>query len=232
MSKRARSMRAVRNGANRVRRLNRKLGAAYGMPTHPRARSGLDQLIATVLSQNTNDNNSLEGFRRLKRRFRSWKRAAEAPAADIADAIRVAGLANVKSVRIKDILRKVKADHGRYTLEPLSKMPMQNARDYLKSFEGVGRKTIACVLLFSFNMPVFPVDTHILRVSQRLGLIPEKATADQAHEILQAVVPADLVYPFHLLVIQHGRVACHARKPQCARCVIASDCPSRGLVAK
>ena len=185
----------------------------------------------TVLSQNTNDNNSLEGFRRLKRRFPSWTRAAQASAREIADAIRVAGLANVKSVRIKEILRKVKADHGRYTLEPVGKMPVQEARGYLKSLRGVGEKTIACVLLFSFHMPVFPVDTHILRVSKRLELIPENATADQAHEMLQALVPQDLVYPFHLVVIQHGRRTCHARKPACDRCAIAPDCPSRGFIS-
>ena len=226
MSNEKKSTRARRDIVSRIRRLNRRLAEAYGTPSQRRRHRGLDQLIATVLSQNTNDNNSIEGFRRLKRRFRSWKRAAEAPACEIAEAIRVSGLANVKSVRIKEILQRVKADHGRYTLEPVGRMPLQEARDYLRSFKGVGEKTVACVLLFSFDMPVFPVDTHILRVSKRLGLIPQKATADQAHEILQALVPADLVYAFHLLLIRHGRNVCHARKPECGRCVIAADCHS------
>jgi len=237
--RRSSCQRAARAARDRVRRLHRLLAKEYGdraWPERPpsNGRSGtagrppraLDQLIATVLSQNTNDRNSGEGFRRLKRRFRSWKKVAEAPVADVAEAIHVSGLANIKARRIQHILRKVKADNGRYTLQSLGKLSAGEAKEYLNSFKGVGPKTVACVLLFSFDMPVFPVDTHILRVSKRLGLVPPRTTAEQAHEEWQRMIPEELVYPLHLLIIEHGRLTCHARGPECPRCVIRQDCPS------
>ena len=207
--------------------LHERLAAAYPEPRHTSFGSGLDQLIATVLSQHTNDDNSEEAFRRLKRRFPKWAQVSAASETDIADTIRVAGLANVKSVRIKEILARVLADQGRYSLASLSRKSLEEGRKYLLSLPGVGDKTACCVLLFAYNKPAFPVDTHILRVTRRLGLLPPKATADDAHARLAQAVPPRLCHPLHLLIIRHGRDTCHARNPACARCVLRERCPSR-----
>ena len=212
----------------RIRWIHQRLGKAYGEPAVHTRRTGLDQLICTLLSQNTNDTNSLEAFRRLKKRFPRWTQVADAAEADIAATIRIAGLSNQKAKRMKEILARVKADYGdRYTLAPLAKKTPDEAREYLLALPGIGAKTAACTLLFSFGMPVFPVDTHIHRVSIRLGLLGEKVTADQAHDLLGEAVPPELYHDFHLLLIQHGRRTCHARKPECGPCVLKAKCPSR-----
>jgi len=182
-------------------------------------------LVRTILSQNTNDRNSGAGFRRLKRAFPDWAAAARAGPRAMASAIRVSGLANVKSERIARILRRVRADAGCYSLEFLGREEPERAVAYLLSLPGVGPKTAACVMLFSFGKPVFPVDTHILRISRRLGLVDGRAGAVRAQETLQAVVPPDLVYPLHLMLIRHGRETCHARNPECPRCVLLMICP-------
>ena len=210
--------------AKRIHCIFRKLSAAYPEPRAAGFGSGLDELIATVLSQHTNDSNSHEAFRRLKKSCPRWEQVAAASEAEIASCIRVAGLANVKSPRIKQILARVLADQGRYSLAALSRKPLEQAREYLLSLPGVGAKTAACVLLFAYGMPAFPVDTHILRVSKRLGLISPRTTADQAHEALGDAVPDELCHPLHLLMIQHGRRTCHARKPECPTCVLRSQC--------
>ncbi|HRU06115.1 MAG TPA: endonuclease III, partial [Candidatus Brocadiia bacterium] len=196
-------------------------------PSHDHFGLPLDQLIATVLSQHTNDANSGRAFRELKRRFPRWELAAAAQPADIKDAIRTAGLAGAKSRSILRILAQVKADWGRYSLAKLKTQPPKDARQYLLSLPGVGPKTAACTLLFSFGMPVFPVDTHILRVTKRLGLLPPGATAEQAHDLLGQAAPHELCYPLHILIIWHGRRVCRARKPECGRCVLSDRCPSK-----
>jgi len=201
------------------------LRAAYGEPRWKRERSALDCLILTVLSQNTNDRNSFEGFRRLRARFRTWPAVENAPWEDVAAAIQVSGLHQVKAKRIQDILRRVRTERGRHSLEFLRAWDVKAAHDYLMAIPGVGRKTAACVLLFTFGMPVLPVDTHIHRVSRRLGLVDARATAEQAHDALQALTPDAWVYPLHLLLIQHGRTVCHARAPRCPACVLLSLCP-------
>jgi len=183
----------------------KRLCAKYGRPKWKRTGPAMDELIRTILSQNTNDRNSGEGFRRLKAAFPDWAAVEKAHWRTIAAAIRVSGLANVKSRRIRDILRRIREERGDYSLEFLKRRPPEEAREYLADIPGVGPKTAACVLVFSFGMPVFPVDTHIHRVSQRLGLIPEKTGAARAHDLLQALVPDDWVYPFHMLLIRHGR---------------------------
>jgi endonuclease-3 len=202
-----------------------RLGALYGNPKWERSGPALDQLILTVLSQNTNDRNSTEGFRRLKAAFRNWEAVEKAPARQVAAAIRVSGLSNTKSVRIQEMLRRLRKERGAYSLEFLKKAEAQSAQEYLLSIPGVGPKTAACVLLFSFGKPVFPVDTHIHRVTQRLGILGPKVNAVEAHRQLQALVPAEIVYPLHLLLIRHGRETCHARNPACAHCVLLSMCP-------
>jgi endonuclease-3 len=205
----------------------RRLAAAYGAVKPHRTRNGLDQLICTLLSQNTTDVNSLEAFRRLKRRFPTWRAVAAARSPQIAHAIRIAGLSNQKSLRIKEILARLRRDFGRLTLAPLGRMATDRARHYLLSLPGVGAKTAACTLLFSFGRPVFPVDTHIHRVSLRLGLVPSRASAEEAHEILDAATPAELCHDLHLLLIRHGRQTCHPRRPACGVCALRGRCPSR-----
>lgn len=208
----------------RIRVLNHRLEKAYGPQRWSGKDSPLDELIATILSQNTNDRNSGEGFRRLKERFPTWDDVLEAPLTRIASAIRVSGLANIKSRRIKDILRQIKQEQGELSLDFLHDLSVNEARRYLARFKGVGEKTIACVLLFACGKPVFPVDTHVLRTAKRLWLIPGQITADRAHEVLQEVVPEDLMYSFHVLLIFHGRRTCHARNPECERCAIEQFC--------
>ncbi|NOZ22843.1 MAG: endonuclease III [Planctomycetes bacterium] len=208
----------------RIRRLNALLERAYGRAEPCAPYPPLDSLIGTILSQNTNAANSREGYCRLKKRFPRWEQAAAAPVSAIASAIRVSGLSNTKAPRIKAILRHVHAERGRYSLAFLRKMPPVEAAAYLCRLPGVGPKTAACVLLFSCGMPVFPVDTHVLRISKRLGLIHRRKSAEEAHKILGGVVPEDLVYSFHVLLIHHGRVMCRAGRPACERCVLRRSC--------
>ncbi len=208
-----------------LRKAFERLGALYGIPKWERSGPALDELILTVLSQNTNDRNSSEGFRRLKAAFPNWEAVEKAPARRVAAAIRVSGLSNTKSVRIQEMLRRLRKERGAYSLEFLKKAEASAAQEYLLSIPGVGPKTAACVLLFSFGKPVFPVDTHIHRVTQRLGILGPKVNAVEAHRQLQAIVPAAIVYPLHLLLIRHGRETCHARNPDCAHCVLLSLCP-------
>jgi endonuclease-3 len=217
-------MKSIHSAKRCIRALNGRLRKAYGPQKWSGKDSPLDELIATILSQNTNDRNSSEAYRRLKERFPRWEDALAAPVRSIAAAIRVSGLANIKSRRIKQILRQIHRERGELSLDFLHDTPMEEARQYLERFKGVGQKTIACVLLFACGKPVFPVDTHVLRVSKRLWLVPGNATAEKAHVLLQEVVPDDLMYSFHVLLILHGRRTCHARNPECGRCVIQRFC--------
>jgi endonuclease-3 len=209
-----------------LRSVFERLGALYGIPKWERSGPALDELIRTVLSQNTNDRNSGEGFRRLKAAFPNWAAVEKAPARRVAAAIRVSGLSNIKSARIREILRRIRKERGGHSLEFLKNTLAAPAQEYLLSIPGVGPKTAACVLLFSFGKPVFPVDTHIHRVTQRLGILGPKVNAVEAHRQLQARVPAQIVYPLHLLLIRHGRETCRARNPDCAPCVLRSLCPT------
>lgn len=217
----------------RVRRIVQVLEGAYGKRPWRSSGPGLDGLVRTILSQNTNDGNSGAAFRSLREAFADWDAVRRAPAARIAQAIRIAGLSNIKGPRIKRILQEIHADRGEVSLEFLRDRPPAEARAYLRRFKGVGPKTAACVLMFNFAMPVLPVDTHVHRVSQRLGLIGPRVSAEQAHERLEAIVPAEKVYAFHVLLIQHGREVCHRRSPQCGRCVLRRLCAFRqGMVPR
>ncbi len=222
-------MTAALSPRRRLRKIFRLLESAYGNRKWSRHSSATDQLIMTILSQNTSDQNSRRAFRSLKENFGSWGEVADARASSVARVIRSGGLSKIKAPRIIHTLRSIRKERGNCSLQFLRKLPHEEGRRYLESFQGVGPKTAACVLLFSFNMPVFPVDTHILRVTKRLGLIDAKVTADMAHKILQKTVPAELHYPFHLLLIEHGRRTCKARRPRCRACVLRNDCPSSYL---
>lgn len=196
---------------------------------HARRREALDSLIATVLSQNTSDINSGRAFAALKARFPDWEQVLTARPRQIAAAIRSGGLADIKSVRIKRILQQIEQDQGRLDLSVLGRLPVEEARDYLVSLPGIGKKTAAVVLLFALGKPIFPVDTHVLRVSKRLGLIPPKTTMDRAHDIFDAMLKPDQMLPLHLGLIRHGREVCLAARPRCHLCVLSELCPRVGV---
>jgi endonuclease-3 len=203
-----------------MRRLNR----AYGKPKPLRKTPPVDELIRTILSQNTNDRNSLAAFAVLKRSFKSWESLAATDAKRIAHLIRHAGLANIKAKRIREVLIEIKKREGKINLAVLQRMDVKTALGYLRSLKGVGPKTAACVLLFSFGKPAMPVDTHIFRVTKRLGLIGPKITIEEAHETLTKRVPKHLIYEFHLGIIEHGRRTCKAQNPRCGFCVLYNEC--------
>ncbi|HET7700563.1 MAG TPA: endonuclease III [Candidatus Limnocylindria bacterium] len=214
----------------RLAAILRRLRAAYGEPPAPRRLPPLDELILTVLSQNTNDTNRDRAYADLRARFPTWDEVADAPLPAIARAIRRGGLGPTKSVRIREILRALR-DRG-IPLDAQAFVGMRSAAlwDLLVGLRGVGPKTAACVLLFSLGRPFFPVDTHVHRVARRLALVPETADAVQAQALLQeAVSPAD-VYALHMLLIRHGRDVCVARRPLCSRCPLAEVCPRVGVV--
>jgi endonuclease III len=209
----------------RMARVLDRLADDYGLPDPRRARTVVDCLIATILSQNTSRANSTAGFDRLKRRFDSWDAVADAAPGPIAAAIEVSGLSKIKAPRIRKILRSIRDQRGAIDLEFLSNLSPPEARDYLLGFGGIGPKTAYCVLLFGLGMDVFPVDTHIHRIARRLGWIDAKASAEKAHDLLAPHVPPGRGFDLHVLLIQHGRVTCKARNPRCGLCCLRDLCP-------
>jgi endonuclease-3 len=208
----------------KIRRVARKLESEYGPRVFEKKSGPLSQLIMTVLSQNTTDANSLRAFWSLRERFPTWPQVHRAGVQEVADAIWSGGLAQIKAQRIKEILAQICRKYPQCDLSFLSSWSTERIKTFLAGFTGVGEKTIACVLLFALHRPVMPVDTHVLRVSKRLGLIPLKAGAEKAHHLLQAMVPQDLVYALHLNLIEHGRTTCKARNPNCDQCSLQSEC--------
>lgn len=207
-----------------------RLRLAYGAPPAPRRLAPLDELVLTVLSQNTNDTNRDRAYADLRARFPSWDDVADAPLPAIARAIRRGGLGPTKSVRLRELLRELRARGIPLDERAFARMRSSTLWDLLVGLNGVGPKTAACVLLFSLGRPYFPVDTHVHRVSRRLGLVPEKADAATTQELLQAEVAARDVYALHMLLIRHGREVCVARRPLCSGCVLNDICPRVGVV--
>jgi endonuclease-3 len=181
-------------------------------------------LVITILSQNTSDANSLRAYGNLKRAYPDFEAMMKAPAEELADKIHVGGLSEKKARRIKDALARIKEDFGTIVLEPLREMGLDEAKRYLLSIKGVGPKTASVVLLFAFEKPTMPVDTHVYRVSRRLGLVPEKASVEEAQRILEAVTPTEKYFPFHVNLIRHGRRVCRARKPSHQECGLRGFC--------
>jgi len=205
--------------------INERLTEHYGPPEVRRVQDPLDELIQTVLSQNTADVNSDRAFAQLMAQFGGdWERVRTAPVGAVADAIRIGGLADVKAPRIQSILGEIKERVGELDLTFLRELPLDQGRAFLRSLGGVGPKTAACVLLFACGKPALPVDTHVHRVSQRLGLVPQTATAEQAHALLENLVPSDMVYSFHMNLIRHGRQICKALRPRCPECPLFDLC--------
>ena len=207
----------------KLRSIRARLTGEYGRPLLRPHRAPVDELILTVLSQNTNDRNRDVAYARLRERFPSWDDVRAAPVEELEDAIRPGGLAPTKSVRIKHILEALDGDD----LAWLEDAPLAEARDALCELPGVGRKTAACVLLFSFGRPDVPVDTHVYRVGGRLGLWRANAPLDEAHDELLRLAGREgqEAYETHVLLIRHGRRTCTARNPACADCPLSRICP-------
>ncbi len=207
-----------------IPRILRRLERCYGPVEPPEQLPVLDELISTILSQATTDSNSGAAFTELRARFRDWNAVRTARVEKVADAIHVAGLSNQKAPRIQQILQRLNDERGELSLEFLHASSLADAVAFLRSFPGVGPKTAACVLLFACRKPILPVDTHVHRVSQRLGLIGEKTTEAGAHVELARLVPSDRVLDFHIQLIRHGRAVCSAKKPHCTACVLLDRC--------
>lgn len=204
--------------------VHRRLLEKYGEPTWHTPQPVLDELISTILSQNTNDINRDRAFKKLKTRFASWEEVRDADLAAVIDTIRSAGLANQKGARIQKILGQITAERGSLDLSFLVELPNEEAWEWLSKFKGVGPKTASIVLLFSLGKEAFPVDTHIYRVTGRIGLRPEKMSVEKAHRYLAELFTPDSYKAAHLNLILLGREVCHPRKPACEICVLQSLC--------
>jgi endonuclease-3 len=184
----------------------------------------VDELISTILSQNTNDVNRDRAFASLRDAFPTWEAVRDAKPEAVIDAIKIAGLSNQKGPRIQQVLGQISAERGEINLDFLRQLPPDEVRTWLLRFKGVGPKTAAIVMLFSLDMPAFPVDTHIYRVTGRLGLRPEGVNAEKAHQFLGDLFPPETYYAVHLNLIRHGRQICLARSPACDQCVLQDLC--------
>jgi endonuclease-3 len=232
-----------------------RLAERYGTPVWSRVHDPTSELVLTILSQNTADINAEHAFELLRARYPrpaatpegpalvnrpgwggaglhdapapDWQAVEDAPLDELVDVIRPGGLAPQKAPRIQAALRRIRGERGDHSLEFLGDLPALEARDWLTSIPGIGRKTASVVLLFSFGAPLMPVDRHVERVAKRIGLLPPKATADQAHEMTLALLVPEQMYPAHVGLITHGRQLCHARNPGCDRCPIAPRCRYR-----
>lgn len=212
--------------ASKTRTVAIRLNACYGFQRWRTHGQPLDELVATILSQNTSDSNSSRAFAGLKKRFPTWPEVIAAPAEDVAAAIQSGGLANIKAPRIQAALSAAELAFPAGDFTSLTSVPVSVARSELTALPGIGPKTASCVLLFSLGIPAMPVDTHVHRVALRTGIIELKASAESAHEILEARLDRDLdsVYSFHMNVIQHGRQVCKARNPLCQQCCLNEIC--------
>jgi endonuclease-3 len=210
----------------KLERIYHLLVQAYGTPDWCPSGDALGELVGTILSQHTSDVNSGRAYAQLVASFPNWEAVRDAPIEQVAQAIRVGGLANLKARRIQEVLRVLtsRLNGAPLSLDFLADLPLAEARAYLRSLPGVGPKTAACVLLFSLGMPAFPVDTHVHRVSKRLGLVGTKVSADQAHSIFESMVPGEWAFPLHVNLIRHGRRVCHAQRPACERCPLRLEC--------
>ncbi len=213
--------------------------AAYGEPSWEADNDPLGGLVGTILSQHTSDINSGRAYQQLITALPTWEEVRDAPAYRVAELIKSGGLANIKAPRIQDVLHDLterQAADGQtgplsvYLLTVLNRLSSEEGWRYLRSFQGVGPKTAACVLLFHMRAPAMPVDTHVHRVSKRLGLIGPKVNAEQAHAIYARATPPEWTHTLHVDMIHHGRQICHAQRPECSICPLYSECAYVGNV--
>jgi endonuclease-3 len=209
-----------------VRRLARAYGRGHAARPRPKRRDPLEELIFTVLSQNTSDVNRDRAWAEMRARYPAWDDVLRAPTARLASSIASGGLANTKAPRIRAILREVRSREGRLSLGRLRRLPDVEVRDYLRSLPGIGPKTVACVMAFALGRPALPVDTHVHRVATRLGLVDARATPERAQGRLEELIPPPQRVDAHLDLIAHGRTTCRAQSPACEACVLLDLCPS------
>jgi endonuclease III len=209
------------------------LTATYGVPHNEPDYDPLAGLIGTILSQHTSDVNSERAYQQLVATFPTWEAVRDAPTYQVAEAIRSGGLANIKAPRIQDALftlteqqqtRGSTKSLSEYLFDEMVERTPEKALRYLRGIPGVGPKTAACVLMFNMGRAIMPIDTHVHRVTQRLGLIGPKVSADQAHAIFARITPPEWVYPLHVDLISHGRAICHAQRPRCTACTLNDEC--------
>lgn len=203
---------------------HRRLLDAFGARSRAGEAHPTDELVATILSQHTSDTNSHRAFRNLKLKFSTWDGVIAAQESEVIDAIRSAGLANVKGPRIKQTLIAIKDSYGTVDLEFLRSMKLAEVKNLLTALPGVGPKTAACVALFALQMPAFPVDTHVQRIAVRLGLLGPKEPPQRFQELVEQTLPEDALLSFHLNLVRHGREVCRARSPLCSECVLLDLC--------
>ncbi len=227
MVKRATSSPVTPVDPRKIAAAQERLRAYYGARQLHGVRDPLDELVLTILSQNTSDRNSGRAFRLLKAAYPSYQAVLEAPVPELYEVIKPAGLGNIKAPRIQAVLGEIVRRRGALELDFLRELPMAEAKAWLTSLPGIGPKTAACVLCFACGMPALPVDTHVHRVARRLGLIDPKVGADAAHELLEQALAPEEVYGFHVNMILHGRQICHALRPECLRCPLADICDYR-----
>jgi endonuclease-3 len=220
-----------RDRRKQAREVYRRLLAVYGVPERPLL-DPVSETVSTILSQNTSDVNRDRAYERLRARFPDWEAVRTAPLDDVREAIRPAGLSDVKAPRIQAALETIRARAGALDLSFLRAMPVDEARAWLTAIKGIGPKTASIILLFALDMPAFPVDTHVHRVTGRLGLIGPHDSAEKAHGILEALIDPQLYLPMHMLLITHGRRVCQARKPKCEECPLTQCCDYYGFIAQ
>jgi endonuclease-3 len=213
-----------RPSKRRVRAIRDRLRELYGRPVNDPHGHPIAELVRTILSQNTNDNNRDTAYDRLRERFPTWVDVRDAPPDAVVDAIRPGGLAETKGPRIQEALRRLPQDDGEPTLDWLADAPRDEAIDYLTALPGVGRKTAACVMIFALGRPEIPVDTHVYRVGGRLGLFPPRASFEQAHDEMLRITDPEDAYELHINLIHHGRAICRPR-PRCEACALRRMCP-------
>ncbi len=212
-------------GAAKLPLVYEALRETYGARRWRPHQEPIDELVLTILSQRNTDRSTEQSYLTLRERFPTWEQAMNVPVEEIADAIRWSGLYEMKAPRIQEVLRRIMDERGDFDLRFLKQMPLAEAKAWLRAFPGVGPKTTAIVLLFSLGMPAFPVDTHVYRVSQRLGLVGPKTSEAKAHDVLENMLAPNQMFEFHVNMIAHGRRTCHAIGPKCDRCSLLSLCP-------
>lgn len=210
-----------------------RLGARYEHPTRGAPRlDAISELVLTILSQNTADTNSFRAFTALRERYRTWDEVLGAPTAELTEVIRPGGLAPTKAPRIQHVLAEVLADRGSLDLTFLADLPLDEARDWLTALPGVGRKTASIILLFTYGRPAMPVDTHVYRVAERLGLLPPRTDPTKAHALLEGALRPEEMYAYHIETIRHGRDTCRAPRPICGLCPLTDICDYYRLAAR
>ena len=214
----------TKNLKKKVKDIDRILEDIFGIPDIRRDEPPLDTLIETILSQNTNDTNRDRAYTNLRDQFPVWDDVLHADPQEIAEAIRVGGLANQKSVRIKEVLAWIKDTYGELNIDFVCDMEPAEVIETFSKLKGIGLKTVNVMLMFACRKDVFPVDTHILRISKRLDLVPANASADKAHEIMGELCPKGKAFSLHINMIRFGRTVCHARNPECRECPLMEYC--------